>query len=731
MGYDKLVSFINKNIGNNATNQYFIDREVKGNNLANHIFFDIQFVIYYCINLVENDINYIIKLLTGLLYNDNKLIIKKINNILNKDYWKIISFKFNFDGNNEIIIIENFINKINNEYINSLIYWCIFNFINNKIKYIHDIDFVKSINIFFDGIPSYSKIQEQRRRRIKTFIESQNRKKLFSQYFNNIDDSVILEDDIYYEYFLFIRYQYSFSKSLGPYSKLIKNLSKFLDKKLKEKYVNKKIYIDKSTNLGEADFKIFDYIIKKKINSEIYIHSCDSDFVHLILNFQLQSNDNKIFYFVKYNLRDETLFEIINAKKIISILKEKYKQINNLTIEPNINIIYDFLFVLFFFGNDIIPFSFEISSDINLKIIFSSHYELFKNNNFIVNVNSKNLINFKNLEIFLRILKEKNSFTIIILNRTFKISYNFILLCTNVLKYNIDDIIKKLLIPYLSYQGFEKKIDSKNDVRYLLYKKHKITVNPIKDLSKDIQKELEEYFTYIFDFSNIDDYGLIRLEKYCNIEKNSYQTLYNKLVSQSTENNFIELEKVNFINNLSIDNIYNQYLKLTNDLNVSKYLEIIIYLSYILFNNLDYNNNYYFGYYSELLAPSLDKIIDFLNKNDMNKFQGDILINLKKSKKNYYFNELSHHLFITPYLMNSEYVKDIKENKNLNSILNLINININGIWYLENEPKKFKLKDIDPLEYLKTYNLVINLFNSNLASKIYYNTNKLLFYKKI
>ena len=85
--------------------------KVKGCNLANHIFFDIQFIIYYCINLVENDINYIIKLLTGLMYNNNKLIIKKINNILSKEYWKKISFKFDFDGESEIIIIENLLIK--------------------------------------------------------------------------------------------------------------------------------------------------------------------------------------------------------------------------------------------------------------------------------------------------------------------------------------------------------------------------------------------------------------------------------------------------------------------------------------------------------------------------------------------------------------------------------------------------------------------------------------------
>ena len=64
MGYDKLVSFFSKNLGNNCINQVFIKNDSKGLYLANHIFFDIQFIIYLCINKIENDIKYIIKLLS-------------------------------------------------------------------------------------------------------------------------------------------------------------------------------------------------------------------------------------------------------------------------------------------------------------------------------------------------------------------------------------------------------------------------------------------------------------------------------------------------------------------------------------------------------------------------------------------------------------------------------------------------------------------------------------------
>ena len=65
--------------------------------------------------------------------------------------------------------------------IELVIYEKIVNVMLDMIYKIHDINFIQSLLIFFDGIPSLSKIIEQRRRRINTFIESSEKKKIFTR----------------------------------------------------------------------------------------------------------------------------------------------------------------------------------------------------------------------------------------------------------------------------------------------------------------------------------------------------------------------------------------------------------------------------------------------------------------------------------------------------------------------------------------------------------------------
>ena len=186
MGYDKLINYFYKNLQNNSIEKVLLYSKDKPNNkyniyAYNHIFFDISFIIYSSINELEKDINYIIKNIIALPYNDNKIVIDNIQKILSSFPWNLINLKLQdiLDGNTIDEIINNFKKYLSyDNNINQLLFLYIYNKINYCIDYIHDINYIKSINIFFDGIPSYSKIIEQRKRRFKNYIESKNRKKI-------------------------------------------------------------------------------------------------------------------------------------------------------------------------------------------------------------------------------------------------------------------------------------------------------------------------------------------------------------------------------------------------------------------------------------------------------------------------------------------------------------------------------------------------------------------------
>jgi hypothetical protein len=173
----------------------------------------------------------------------------------------------------------------------------IINTITNNIEHIHQINFIETIGLFFDGIPSFSKILEQRRRRIKNHYEGSIKKDLFKQYFENLNRinkrlvdnlNYKLEDsskynNLLFDYFKWISIRFSIDKSIGPTSNFIINLVPLIEEKLHLFFPNVNIIINNSTENGENDFKIFKYISNNNLDGDYCIHTTDSDFIHQIL----------------------------------------------------------------------------------------------------------------------------------------------------------------------------------------------------------------------------------------------------------------------------------------------------------------------------------------------------------------------------------------------------------------------------------------------------------------
>ena len=746
MGYDKLISFFCKNLQNNCFDDLFLfndeDNIITGTKevITNHVFFDVNFIIYLCIGTLEDEINQIIKYILSLSFTDNSIIENKIKEILNLPHWKKINTENIFDGNDVDEIISNLNNLLEQETEgilnkNILLYWTIFFKIESLINNFHDIKYIKSINIFFDGIPSYSKILEQRRRRFTNYIESQIRKKKYNSYFKDVIETPVNENDVVYDYFEWYNKKFNFEKSLGPFSSTILKLVIFLKETLKTLYSNINIHIDSSKNYGEADYKIFKYILDNNLKNDICIHSCDSDFLYLSLLFQSLSDTKLIdlnLNFLRYSKKNEEIYELFDASNINNLLLEKYKFINQLDTNITNTILFDFFFIILLFGNDILPNSFEINSELNLKIIFEIHYNLYKNEKNIIDINNKNIINFNNLKLFLVYLNKKKLLTITILNKYFKIPYNIIIIFTEKLNYNLQQIIEKILIPYYEYQG-HINIDNldKDDIRYIYYLKNKKTTNnPINQLNLDncYKNQIKDFLESSIDFTNLNDFGLIKLEKSIFIDEINYQNLYNLILINKSSFNLIDeyqeeklLEKLNQIDN----NIFDINIVSDQEDNIYEYLKLLNFQSFILFNNLE---NYYPNsliYYKKNTAPSISKIISFLNNHNMDLLQKEWIDEVENKKnKDYIFTPISHYLLITPYLLNSEYLKKINNIPNLENILNVINYSIKGIWYKEGED--FKLKNIDPIKYLDICNRIMLFYNTVFAKKIIQSQNKLI-----
>jgi len=712
MGYDKLFSFITKNLSSKSYEDLYPIKNIEGYVISKYIYYDINFIIYKSISETENDINNIIKYIYSLEYNKTNYISNNINKILEKlkvsdiiDITKIIS-------NNCIDnILFKFKKEIDKE-IDNIIYNKILDYIFFSLYSLHKPYFIKNILIFFDGIPSYSKILEQRKRRINNYLNSVNRKKKYDEkqieninYF--IDDQQL---NIKYNYIKYIKNTYSINKNFGPESNFLKDLSVFLYKKLSNNpEIN--IVISDGRELGEADYKILKHIEENNIIGDITIHSCDSDFLHFLILYQLKNQNKYVnLNYIKFNNDNYQLF---NGKNLLYLLINKYKKDNNISeLILNTNFIYDILFIIQLFGNDLIPENFELSPDIYLNIYFNCHYKNYNEDKFIININNEEIINFKNLNLFLVNLKKYNLFTVNLLTKNFKLSNKFISIISHTLNYDIKDFILKLIIPYHQYEFLKLgNIIDNDDIRNKYTKNNDEIKNPINDLKLDssLKEYIQDYIKTIFDYTNDKDYGLMRLVTTFNIDDNPYQSYYNYVMCESFNETQKKLNMGFKFTNLMTS--YDEYINYTNNIDIKNYLDIVFNQTKILFYDFKFYKPDCKIYCKSNIAPSLDNLIKFTSKYDYYKLPSDKF-------NNTYFNKETHHLIITPYLLDNPSYLDGK-NKFMINILNLMNNKINSLFDINN----INLRDINPdlfifeivkLLDLYTHEQIKNLYKNNL-----------------
>jgi hypothetical protein len=735
MGFDKLLNYLTNNLNHDIIEEININSEIR-KILANHVMFDISFILYQALIEIENEINDIIKIILGLPFSlfDGCKLEEKIMDMFSKSYWKNYITDNILEGSNEIEIIQNFLNLLKKTNIlEKIIIDKIYFKINNFIKKNHYLEFILSINIIFDGIPSFSKVLEQRRRRLKNYIESKNRKLYFNNFFNDIDNSYYENNEIKFNFIKWIKYRFSIDKSFGPTSSFIQNTEIELLNKLKNDYPNLIININSGSTNGEADYKIFYEIYKHNYEGDIVIHTIDSDLVHQIIiqqNFYNLINKNINIAVLKYNNKDNNYVNYIDGNKLNKLLLNNYYNINqNITgtIEKrnkedlngarNINgelisnylIIYDIALIFYFFGNDHLPLSFDLGSELSLDYYFQIHYKLFKNTNIIsLNDKQKVILNINNLKLFLKEIYKNNNInkTKIILSRYFKLNYQLTTYLTDKLNLDFNKII--LLCKKILFDSPEDDLDE-DDLRYKLKNKYKSLDYPF-DINKVDKVELNYFMNKLIKLLDISD----EEDNYCGLPLYIKQFYF---VDDKYENIYIHFNEI-IINNLMKENpiiydIYNiedilnntKILDLdTMDENINSYLKKIYHLVTTLFGDMgNYNPNNY-TFYSGYNTPPLGLIINFLDKYPKIIKRWDNEINKETTHKNNYLNSINHHLIITPFISFYNLPPEIK--KIIEHLEKLDNLWIEQI-------DTFNYRSIDIVKFFKIWNEALIKINLN------------------
>ena len=825
MGFDGLISFLIRNLPNDAFDD--IDLNINHNKLlSKNVLIDISFILYNCYLEVEDDINTILKYICGISCSNYSKIINLIEAKLISNHWKNIDIQL--DGLDQNEICKNFIESIcknDNEIIDNIMLKNINEKLEKILENIFAVELVNNIVLFFDSIPSYSKILEQRKRRLKNYMESQNRKEYYKKYFTDLKSKIIYdeEEDFEYDYFSWISNKFSCNKIIDSNSIFIKKLKNHIIDNLNLDKENKiKINVD-SEEYGEADYKIFKYISINNLDDIITILSCDSDLVYQIITQQL--NYNSMGKEIKLNLCKFYINSFdhcqhYNANKIINNLNTNYKECNNCSKENEFCL--DFMIILNFFGNDLLPSSFEIGPEFNLNTLMKIHYNslgkygkslIEMNNEKSTDCNRLKTLNFNNLSLLLKDINKNTIFTKIILLRFFKIPYNIVSIFTDKLNFSLIDV-KNFMEEYLVFKGYleiEKKnneLDS-NDIRFIKYNEYKNKIekelnsqdidnekivdvsgqvvddnaseetynilletieNNIRDPLKcnnsqyntnmsSIMTQLESLLEDYLDYSDLDNLGLLNSYDSLDIDNNMYQNLYNYISNKSnldrgTFSNFKLLKNDQLSNNLINIKLGNKdeksYIKNTNknkkilidfnlkiesceDEQIENYLMMLFYIVKNFFNDMSNYSSTNLSVYKYDNVPSLKNIIDFIDKNNNLSIRFNKQIDNNIINKDKYFNPILHHLIITPYLLESNYINLMSNKDILNEIIKNFDSILSNIWNYEcynfnfiksNMFIKDKLKYIDPKLILESWNQI--LVNIHKTQKIEYDENILI-----
>lgn len=683
------------------------------------LFIDGNFVLYQIISKIEEDINNILKVILAISHNSNRNnLLDYLDNLLNDSPLK--SFKEYFEEIFYLDSLESMILMLRDKTVNvekkdnrlnDIICEYYLEYIKSNILDLHNIELLKEFYLIFDGIPSGFKIIEQRRRRLKNFLESNLRKRLLGDKMINFPKRLSLNKinniDMIFDYGEFVENMITLPKSFGPSSDVFKMIGLKVRNYLKKSNERLTFWYSGVNENGEADFKIVHLCRLVKYNN-IVIHCSDFDFI--ILGSRLQKEINKKIYLIRHFKEKYLIINFIKLnERVLNYLSNKYE------IEKNKKLIDEFYFSMIFFGNDYLPPLNELNFDSNfINLIDLIGNNLWRNNKYLLDNEKINILNLKNLfsvfgnlsNIYLKNYLKSNYYCNSLLKNLPSNINNFVELVNNILEpywyrkiLEINDwseiYTKDLRIDYIQKYIPKIKDEILNEKVEIIKKNLKNNQNFINILENNkIEKNVMDILDNILKPYYIKSYGLKEKDKSVNFSKNSYDNLYFYYYNKSK--NKILKEFSNLENRVPLENNLLNY-EISNEIINEKiilddYILTLNFINYKFYNPMKLT----FYFYPHYISPCISWF-NYIEDNDID-------IN-KYIENNDFIDTKLHLLLISP--NNKSFEKLIPELIYIDETFNILDNNIIN--------KKFNnYRDINLKKIKNKYDNYLKNLNKNL-----------------
>ena len=337
-----------------------------------------------------------------------------------------------------------------------------------------------------DGVPLFSKMIEQKKRRTIGHILNEAKKCILDHYKSelDVDPNISEHNDIYYNHYQFekISSGFKFNKNkISPGTEFMSKLELYIVNHL-SLTLNKKIKIvlDPYSYPGEGEkkivYKIHELFKESDRSSQITVYSPDADMIILML---IESDKFPI-QIMRY---DQQLFQL-DSINITELKKIIIKYMGFESFETNIqnNIINDIVMLFTILGNDFLPKLEIINTNKHIRQILNAYQKINENKNintninFIFNKSGINWINLKNVFINLNLELKQSSYETSKSNKYFKAREWTIkpdqIINSNALEYlqhifNIENLVKTY-DPELNQSHSSLSLDNKIINRYTI-----------------------------------------------------------------------------------------------------------------------------------------------------------------------------------------------------------------------------------------------------------------------